>query len=183
MWEIYISDLIGAVQVTDKITSIANTHYGIKISGATISVHWHKQKVGQITVAVLANNLGIGKLKIDEAHRGTGIVRVLMLAVYVYGALNNCTSIGFNDEFASTVKTPSQLISFWNSVGMGAEGQKVSLRQAMTNLFSKQGQFAISKGLAYTPNTVLLNPAPVIPLFQALPTGGSLRKRSNSLTG
>jgi hypothetical protein len=180
MWEIYIGDLIGAVQITDKITSIANTKYGIKISDASFTVHWNNQKVGQITVAKFGTSLGIGKLKIDELHRGTGIVRVLMLAIYVYGTLNNCTTIEFNDEFASTVKSPSQLIAFWSSVGMGAEGQKVPIRQAMTTLFAKQGQFAIDKGLAYTPNTVLLNPSPVIPAFQAPTGGGKTLKRSAS---
>lgn len=181
MWEIYIGDLIGAVQITDRVTSIANTKYGIKISDASFTVHWNGQKVGQITVAKFGKSLGIGKLKIDELHRGTGIVRVLMLAIYVYGILNNCTTIEFNDEFASTVKSPSQLIAFWNSVGMGAEGQKVPIRQAMSTLFAKQGQFALSKNLAYTPNTVFLNPSPVIATFQVQATDGAktLKRRSS----
>lgn len=162
MWEIYLGDVIGAVQTTDRIVSIANTDYGLKISGTAFTLHWQGKKIGEIQVATDNNMVSIGRLKVDKVHRGSGISRVLMLAIYAYGILKGCTNISFNDPFASTELTESQLIGFWSSVGMAGESQTLKITNAMARLFAKQGQFALIKGLAYTPNTVFLNPFPTI---------------------
>ena len=176
MWEIYIGDVIDAVQVTGQITPIANTNYGLKESGSMFTIHWKGNEIGHIQVVAGGKEVGIGRLDVDEAHRGSGIVRVLMLAVYVFGILKGCTSIGFNDPFASKVKSQAELGAFWRSVGMAGEGQTLKLTQAMTRLFANQGQFALKKGLAYTPKTVFLNPNPVIaptlPIFSTGKTTG-----------
>src|SRR3990167_7171164 len=127
MWEIYIGDVINVVQTTGQITSIANTNYGLKISGSMFTIHWKGKKIGEIQVVAGNSEVGIGRLEVDEAHRGSGISRVLMLAIYVFGILKGCTTIGFNDPFASKVLSASQLIVFWSSVGMGGEGQRLKL--------------------------------------------------------